>query len=275
MARTLTYLAASLCFAAISIAQPPEPDPTPLKGPDVPQTQERTLIRRDMNGRFQRTEGRPEEAAAALLDISPDVREKVKTVGADRATTLGVFLIERIEDVRAVAEATEAGERDRASDLVRDLWHEFEASEPQTPLLSPLAAILTAEQNAETTRLVDEYWSALIDWELRNAKDKSDAARARVKARLAFSLFQDEVRLAYDRVIKPYRDRIEGLNLVLDPTPEQREAIREAVIAFVRESKAKPTPQQRRALLGTIYRLLDEDRRAKFFDVVAQQASEG
>ncbi|MDX2132546.1 MAG: hypothetical protein SFY69_10900 [Planctomycetota bacterium] len=249
-----------------------EPPPT-LRGPDVPREVKTTLVQRDARGNLRRVEGRPEDAALALLDLEPDVRERAKSVASDRAVRLGTRMIEDIERVRVISDATQAGDRERAADLVREFWHEFEAGEPREPLLAEIAGMLTTEQAASLRRLTDEYWNAWIDWELRNSKDTSERARERVRTRLAFQLFQDEVRQAYERIIKPYRDRIEGLYGALDPTPEQREAIRDVVIAYVKESKAKPTPEQRRAVLGKIYRLLDEERRAKFFDLVARDVS--
>ncbi|GJQ28225.1 MAG: hypothetical protein HBSAPP03_01090 [Phycisphaerae bacterium] len=267
-------LAAVVLLAARAAAQDASPSDTPLKGPQIPREVAVTLVERDARGNFRRVEGRPEEAAAAKVLVEDAERERVREVGTARATAIGVFLIEHADRVREVADATLAGERDRASDMVRELWREFEPGEPEMPLVAPLASVMTEAQQAEIRRLVEEYWAAWIDWELRNARDKSDAARQRTRARLAFTLFQEEVRQAYERVIKPYADRIEALYAALDPTPEQRDAIKAVVIAFVRESKTRPTREQRHEVLTAIYRVLDDERRVKFFDLVARQASE-
>ncbi|CAG0982611.1 hypothetical protein PHYC_01850 [Phycisphaerales bacterium] len=263
-------------FACPSFAQdqPPAGEGV-LRGPTVPEQVARTLVRRDARGNFQRLDGRPEDAAVALLELEPAAREQAKSVGGDRAVSVGILLIDHIDQVKVIAEANEKGERDRAAELLRDLRKEFEPEPSRNPLLPKLAEVLTNAQEAELMRLVDDYWNAWIDWELRNSKDKSEKARERVAERLSFSLFQQEVRQAYERVIKPYRDKIEGLYLALDPTDEQREAIREIVIGYIREARTRPTSEQRRAVLGKIYRALDEERKARFFDIVAKEISAG
>lgn len=265
-----------LAIATPAFAQEqPQPDDGVLRGPSVPENVAKTLVRRDARGTFQRIEGRPEDAAVALLELEPAVREQARAAGGDRAVAVGIMLIDHIDEVKVIAEATEKGDRDRAAELLRELRKSFEPDQPRNPLLPRLAEVLTHDQHEELTRLVNDYWNAWIDWELRNSKDKSDKARDRVADRLSFTLFQDEVRRAYERVIKPYRDKIESLYLALEPTPEQREAIREIVIDYIREARTKPTAEQRRGVLGKIYRALDEERRAKFFDIVAREVSAG
>jgi hypothetical protein len=245
-----------------------------LGGPKVPDELVRTLVRRDAKGNFQRAEGRPEEAALALLGLKPADREKARGVLGDRAALLCDFLLDRAEKLREAADLVASGKRDEATKMSRAFWDEFEPEHPHAPLLYAMGQALGASQEAELTRIVNEYWEAWISWELRNSKDKGDKARARVRERLALGLFQDEVRQAYERVVRPYRERVERLYSELDPTPEQRSAIRDAVVEFVRESRARPTREQRHEILTKIYTILDEERRVKFFDLIARQLVE-
>jgi hypothetical protein len=245
----------------------------PLAGPTIPTEVLRTLVRHDARGNFQRLDVRAEAAALDHIEAEQGVRDKAREVVGERAIALGVFLVENIERVAEIMEAREAGRREKAGELLRELWHDFEEGEPWAPLMNRLEAVLPMECMAEARRLVEEYWNAWIDWELRNARDRSAPARERARRRLAFTVFQDEVRQAYEQVIRPYQQRVEVLFQSVEPTEEQRGAIREAVIAYIRESRAKPTREQRVELMTRIYGLLDEGRRARFFELVANQAA--
>lgn len=259
------------------VAQPQHTGPAAepvLGGPKVPDELVRTLVRRDAKGNFLRAEGRPEEAALALLGLKPDDREKARGVIGDRAARLCDSLFDHADRLREASDLIAAGKRDEAASIARAFWDEFEPDHAPAPMLYAMGQALGPAHEAELTRIVDEYWDAWITWELRRSRDKSEQARSRVRERLAFQLFQDELRQAYDRVIRPYRERVEQIFAALDPTPEQRASIRGAVVEFVRESRARPTPQQRREVLTKIYSILDQERRAKFFDLVARQLVE-
>lgn len=239
-----------------------------LGGPRVPVSVAKTLVRFNARGEFQRAEGRPEEAALALLNLDAATRDKARVVVVDRAVALGVALVSDIDLVKKAADFLEAKQRDKAVEVVREIYDHFEPGHERDPLREKLHAVLGPDESMEFDRLVDEYWAAWIDWELRNAKDKGDKARERVRDRLAFQLFQEEVRRSYDATLKPYRERLDALFERLKPTPEQRDAIRGVVTDYIRETRLKPTPEQRAAAIMKIYAALDDERRAKLFEMV-------
>jgi hypothetical protein len=251
-------------FGAEAQSMPASTEPM-LSGPTVPQVVTRTLVRVDFRGQFQRIEGRPEEAALALLPIEPDRHERALGAAAARNQALESLLLDNLDLVRETTDAILSRDVDKAQRLSKEMYARFEPEHPRDPLLASMSEQLTDEQSGELRRILDEYWTAWIDWELRNSKDKSDAARAKVQDRLTFALFQDDLRQAYERTIRPYRERLERITQVADPTPEQREAIRGIVIDYIRETRLKPTPEQRSETAKRIYLALDEDRRIKLF----------
>jgi len=99
----------------------------------------------------------------------------------------------------------------------------------------------------------------------------SDAQRDRIQARLVEQLFNEEVRRAYERVIQPLRQKMERVYQVTEPSPEQREAIRAALIDYIRDGRLRPNEEQRRRLVERIYEVLNEDQRLKLFEAALSQ----
>jgi len=251
----------------------------PLAGPSVSDRAARTLVAFNAEGRFIRIEGRPEEAALRLLALNQAQRDTSARIADEYAADLGLLLVDNLDTVRAATDAIKAGDREKATGLYRELYDAFEPGNAKgehhrDPIAERLGETLSEPQRADLSRLLDEYWKAWIDWELRNSKDKSEPARQRTQKRLVFAMFQEEARRAYERVLLPYVQRIDAIYAAVEPTDEQREAIRAVVIDFIRVTRLKPTAQQRQEVMRRVYLLLDEERRAKLFDLVVEMAGQ-
>jgi hypothetical protein len=271
---TVPWLVASLFLAWASQTAPPRPpvnnDPV-LGGPVVPDQVARTLVQFDGRGQFVRLEGRPEEAAVALLGLDSERRERTRQATLPRRTALGLLLVDNIDLVKQITDAIRAGDADTARNMARELYDRFDPAHSRDPLLGPLAEILTPAEQTDLARLVGEYWKAWIDWELRSAADRSDEAHRQTEQRLTFELFQQEIRAAYEWTLRPYHDRLETIYRVADPTPEQRAAIRGIVIDYIRETRLEPTPEQRQQAAKRLYMALDEGARIKLFELLLSQ----
>lgn len=248
---------------AVAPVPPAKPaEEPPLGGPKVPDDALHTLVHSDMQGRFQKVEGRPEAAALGQMSIDPDRRRKAQEVVDGRAEALRQNLIDNIDLIKESTDATKAGDKATVQKLSRELYERFNAAPTPTrdPLLAPLSAVLSPEECAALKKLVDEYWSAWIDAEQRNAPKQP---REAIQKRLDFEVFQAELSPAYQYTLRPFQQKLERVYQVVDPTPEQRAAIRTAVIAYIKEARLKPSEEQRRQLARAVYAALDEDRRIK------------
>lgn len=237
-----------------------------LRGPTVPDNVVRTLVNTEMGGRFIPLQGRPVEAAMGLMLIDPDRRESAREAAEARRTAIGMLLVDNIDLVRQASDAIKAGENNKAQKVYRRLYSQFDPDHARDPLLEPLEEILTPTQHEEVKRLVNEYWNAWIAWELRNAKDDSEARRNRLQRRLSFQLFRREIGEAYNWSLRPIQQRLESIYRATEPTDDQRSAIRDVMIDYIRESRLRPTPEQRQAAAARIYDLLDETQRLKLFE---------
>lgn len=238
----------------------------PLGGPAVDDAASRTVIQRGMSGRMATPESWPEVSAMAQLDIDQATRERTRAVVDEHARDLALALVDEMDLFVAISDATEAGERDEARDLMDDLWGRIDPERSRSPLLERLAALVSPEQADELKRMVDEYWEAALEQRLGKRRDRDKpATRRRVLHRLALERFTRDVRRAYDASLRRYHEAAEGIYAAVEPTDAQRDAIRGVIIEHIKRTRFEATPAQRRGAMLEIYRVLDEQRRERLF----------
>jgi hypothetical protein len=199
---------------------------------------------------------------------------QVEDVVREHEWAVAMLLVDRIDDLRDISDATLAGDRTRATELLGGLWQVHDPKRERSPLLGKLAPVLTADQLSEVSRLIDEYWEAWITAQAQAIDDvdgeaSEPARRARIDAlerRLAFQLFQEEVQRGYELTIRRYREALDGIYAAVEPTDEQRAAIRSLMLVYIKETRLDATPTQRRAVYQAIYQELDAERQRRLFD---------
>ncbi|RNC80726.1 MAG: hypothetical protein ED559_02655 [Phycisphaera sp.] len=256
---------ASLLVLAQPVGQETrQPDDTPLlTGPAVDKAKTRSLVQGSMRGGFARVEGRPEFAAARLLDLDEETLDRIRELEEERGLSIVILLIDRIDDLRDMTDAQLAGDNARALEILSDLWNLHDEGELLQPAIDELEAVLTEQQLDEADRISSEYMHAWASGEKRQNEDLEQT-----KQRLAFSVFQQEVRDAYDASLLTTRQAMQGIYDAVDPTPEQRETLRTIVIDHIKTTRLKATPAQRRAAMRRMYDALDEERQGKLFDYI-------
>ena len=235
-----------------------------LRGPPALDAARPSLVASDMEGRFRRVEGRPEEAALAMLALDPAVRERAKAVLDARLEAVRGHLLAEIDLLRDASDATRAGERKRAEEIQAELARRFRflGQEPdeRSPLLAPLGEILPPDAHAELVRMVDEYWTAWIASETRGDRRRAPGA---VEARLALQLLQGELTAAYNAVLRPLQQKIDRIYEITGVSDAQRAAIRAALIEYARSTRLRPSEAERTAFARAILAELDDEQRAR------------
>ena len=89
--------------------------------------------------------------------------------------------------------------------------------------------------------------------------------------RLAFQMFQNEIRRAYDLTLARYRELLESINQAIEPSETQRVAIRSIVLEHIKDTRLEATPAERRQTMLAIYRQLDESQRERLYDLLLRQ----
>ncbi len=98
-----------------------------------------------------------------------------------------------------------------------------------------------------------------------------DPVISAARQRLAFQLFQQEVREAYDQSLSRYRELLESINTAIETSDAQRASIREVVLEHIKDTRLEATPEQRRATMVRIYRELDEAQREQLYALLLRQ----
>jgi len=274
----LATLVPAVFLGSAIASDPPERPADLLRGPDVPEQAQRTLVHEGMRSGFQRVEGRPEAAAVRLLDLPAERFAPIQAAFRDYDMEIAMMLVDRIDDVRVISDAVVAGDREEAQRLMLALWQHHDPKQQRSPLLNRLAPLMAPDELAEVTRLVDEYWAAWIRSEAP-AAEMDEAGRAEVAARterrLAFLLFQEEVRQGYELTLRRYRDAMDSIYAAVEPTEEQRAALRTIILAHIKSTRLEATQAQRRGAYHEMYSVLDETRRQKLFDYLLRQVIPG
>ena len=280
-----------------------------LSGPAVDAAP--TLVRYGLDGRLERVEGRPEIAAAELLLDADEAAAlaRVRAAAADRLDAIRMLLVDEVDAIRVISDLAAAGEAQAARDELHALWSRFEPDLPHAPLIEVLADVVGPARADALRSMVDEYLAAMIaermgerlqrrlgvDQRMDESSamadmtggmpgDRVDAqvvmasedpVIAAVRDRLAFEMFQREVRYAYDQSLARYRELLDSIDAAVEPTAAQRAAIREIVLDHIRETRLEATPTQRRAAMLAIYRQLDDERRERLYELLLRQVVPG
>lgn len=271
---TLSAMLPALLALSILFPQPESPpgiaqpdELLPLAGPAVSDAHTRTLVEHAMTGRFEPIEGRPELAAALLLDLDSDTRERIRALSEARDVAIVSFILNHLDDLRTMTDAQTEGRPEDAQRILRSWWQLQDEGHTRLPLRPALAEILSGDQLEEVSRITAEYVDAWVTARKRRSETPDQAAE-----RLSFEIFEREVRRAYDASLRTTRQAMEGIYEAVDPTDEQRETIREIVIEHLKSTRLKATPDQRRATMRRIYDALDDDRQALLFDYMTRAA---
>lgn len=259
-------LYATIAAALVLLAQPEtQPDTQPLAGPTVPESRLRSLVQQGMTTGFHRIEGRPESAAARLLDLEQESTERIRAIELDRETKVVFMLVDKLDDLRAMTDANAEGDTETARQIMRDWWLTFDSQGEALPMIDEIGQSLTPESFEEVKRLSEEYFQAWIkDAALENETPEQ------TRKRLAFQLFQEEIYRAYEASLRQTQQALQAIYNAIEPTPEQREQIRSVIIEHIKRTRLSATPNDRRKVMRQIYDLLDESRKAKLFDYAMQ-----
>ncbi len=240
-----------------------------LKGPEVKKTG--SIVRHTMSGRFEQLEGRPEMAAFNAVTANSSLADLAIEIELQRTVALSMLLIDQIDLMKESTDAALAGNNKEANRIQGQLHKLFDPNQRSDPLTPGLIELLDKKQRREYTKILDEYWDAWIDSTLGDRKDKDKpAVRNRVRSRLTTRLFNHELSEAYNISLKQYRDAIEAIYAAVEPTEDQREAMREILITYIKETRLDPSAEQRRDAMVQMYDLLDQERQQKLFIYLLQ-----
>lgn len=252
-------------------APPPEAakpgDEGAMRGPRVRETLAPvSLVHRDMSGKLERLETRPEQAALDLLHLTPEQRKPADEAIAARRVQVNRLLQEHYELFIKLQTARQGG---ATPEEIRPLMREFRpiAGALLSPTLAErVAGVLPEEKRAEFGKLVEEY----------NAASVADAPAGRGGGgggaeRMELNLLLREMARAIKGIVDERKEHMDALLKAIDATPEQEAKIR-SIAREAAEAKRKkggnggvgePTQEERLATWRKILAEMTPEQRTK------------
>jgi len=272
--RPITTIATLLLTATLAAAQPADT----LRGPAVDQDKLESIGTTDMSGNFIPVEGRPELAAFNLVCDDPDDRAHARELGLNRVFDLAEILVDEIDTVRAITDAISAGNTPLAQTLGAQLRLRHDPDMQRDPLRQPLEDMLDEGQRQRFARILDDYWHAWVsantpetDLNMRG-KPRTRAIYINIENKLNTQLYQRDIARAYEHSLRRYRESMQAIYDAIDPTDEQRAWIRDRVIRHIKDTRLKPTIEEREGVMLEIYHMLDQERQAMLFAYMTRAA---
>lgn len=231
-----------------------------LGGPTVRETvSERTLAKRDMQGRVRRLDLSPEESALELLNLDRESQAKADAVVADYHRRLDTIVGDNIELLLRFQTAKEGPER---LGVLREAMELFKPLRDGGRLRDRIAAVLPEEHAKRFEALIDGYWKAILDEVQADAKARKDkAGPEEIEARERLRAVGDEIRRSYERQVVAKSRQLEDLLKPLNLSPEQDGKVRTLVTEFAEQTKGKANPAQRRELFGKLLKELNPEQK--------------
>lgn len=264
----LLVIDVSAVFSQAQVETPAseDPDASVLSGPNVRDRSAESLVSTTMEGRFNRLNVRPEQAAIEKLALDTAQRERARQVLEERSEAMRRLLLDNLDRIEVSEELLKPNDQSAVRKLASELYAERDESGGllRDPLLEPLAGAIGKDLEVQLKAMVDEYWEAVIEEELRSAS--KGKTREQATQRLMIESFRREVVSAYDATFRPLQRKLDNIVTTVAATPEQRVLIRSAMIAQVREARFMPNPEQKASLARAIHDVLDESQRLKLIE---------
>lgn len=238
----------------------------PLSGPAVRDPRVGvTLVDRDLSGNVRRLDVTPIEAGLRLLRLDEQTRAGVEKALLTRARLLDEVVAEHLGLLARVAGATQAGRRDEAMKLLRELAEVAPALRDLSALQRDVHAVLPTAQRDELIRLTQDYWNAIIEEAEAKAKAAGKAFKPgetrELMRREFLAIAAQEVRRAYDRVVGQKVRDFEALLKALNLTPEQEGRIRQIVGDSFQRNEGRARLEETARVITQVYRALEPEQR--------------
>lgn len=275
----LAALLASPAFAQVA------DDGTELGGPRVVTSEKpKTITEHEMDGTLKKIDTRPEQAALALLDLTPAEKTAVEAILDKRAVAVGALLAEHQALFLKIQQARQGNApREEIAPLMRE-FRPIAAPLVSPALLDQLAGVLPAEKAARLRSLVGEYMQALAaegakdgrapaappaDTPQRRRPNAESAAQKTgadriISERMEINLLLREMGRSLNAVVEERRAHSAALMKAIEATPEQEEQIRAIVRGIGDSAGLRPTREQRAEMRRKIMAILSPEQQKKF-----------
>lgn len=243
-------------------AQPAEP--SPLSGPRVAEPGaargESSIVAYDFDSNVVRPEASPEEAAAQLLALEGDAKDRVDVLLRERLKILDTFVAHNLDLLTKFGNAEATGNALDKALLLAEAARKLVPLWKRGTLQSEIEKVLPEERKPEYTRLLDEYYHAVRDETLRNTGEKKALWTIRLDERM--KALGREIERSVKRQLYNGEILFQYITPKLHLRPEQEARVHEVCAKFAEElSGNDATKAQQVKFVFDLGSALDNDQR--------------
>lgn len=246
-----------------------QPKETPAGQPADRPSAGVSLVEYDAAGKLKRPEVPAEQRAAEIMDLTPEERERVAKIVAEREQVLDEILLKNFNLLTRMHEATQAGNAAEARRISGMYLIKLERLTDRGRFEDEVRPQLRLDHQEEYTRLLVEYRRAILQEIIAAARaEGSDAEPQGLADREMRRGMAREIQRSYDRTIV---DRVEGLAqhvAGLGLTPERESAVGAVLADFAREHADGGTSAQKRDLLMRVLKELEYEQRVALIKAI-------
>lgn len=238
-----------------------------LSGPSVEPAEDRTLVAYEYSGELQELGLPPAEAALDLMSLDPDTAERVAAVIAERAHLAEQLVADNFE-LFIQAETIEAG-----GNGLEKGWFFVRVVKVLYPLIErgsledEIRPLLPEADAVEFDALLDEYWQAVGQARVDEARARGDRLRLRKAVRAARrDQIGKEVELAAQRALESERFAVDYLTKGLELSAFQKTKIESLVNEHLGRTMGEPSEADNAKLFVGVLAFLDENQRQQMIE---------
>lgn len=254
-------------FAAAQTT-PPEPRPAQtqpadaLGGPVIEPDDRDTLVVYEYGGGLQDLGLPPAEAALELVDLDPETAERVAKILTERAMLAEQLIIDNFELVSQGEAVETSGSKLEKGVFFLQVVQALKPLIDRGSLEDEIRSVLPEETAERFDALLDEYWGAVGQSRVDQARAKGETLRLRKAVREARrDQLGKEVELAAQRALESERFTIDYITKGLELTSSQRDRIRALITDFSGRTMGDPSQSEKERLFVEVIAYLNEQQR--------------
>jgi vacuolar-type H+-ATPase subunit H len=293
----LTLLVEHAQARIIAFEPPAQTAPTastvdqPLAGPKLTpdQTRTQTLIERDFDGKIKRLDISPEEAAIALLDLTPTEKAAADQAIAARAADMDALVTAHLLDIVRLGGELQSPRPGERAAAIREAYRLSGPILAKGRLIDRISLALPESQRVRYVALVDEYKKSLgdeliqqarhgksddVEFAAEVAKEPKNIIGHRMRARLKLELesFAQEIQRSAERIIAEKQDRGNDFLSKLQLTMEQQSKIQGIYADLAGKYGLKEPPKSVQVMLfARVLQVLTPEQRKQALVLIRDQ----
>lgn len=247
---------------------------SPMAGPKVgDRAGKPSVVERGIDGKVTRLDQWPALVAVKKLNLDEKSKAAVAKLEAEQAAAMDKMMSENLLEIAAIAGNFQSGDVMEGLAALKKLRQDHPVLQDREMLTQRISALLTKEQGAELSRMVQDYWQALIQEASDAASTRGEkGGAARVAGAEALRLLGQDVKASYERVIGQQVKDFDALIKTLGLSGEQESRVRRIVDDAFAKARGNSSKMNKSDVFWKVWKELDTNQRSLLVERFKEQA---